>query len=62
MRSLPRVPDVRERLGELTDRAVDARGVAARDDERALLAERLLHELDEALRQAAAAAVPIAGS
>ena len=44
---LAALPDVREGFGELVDGAVHACRVAAGDDERALLAERLLHELNE---------------
>ena len=40
-------PDVRKPLGELTNGPVDAVGVAARDDERALLSEGLLHQLNQ---------------
>src|SRR5207244_7649871 len=38
-------PDVWEPLRELTDGALDAGGIAAGDNQRALLAERPLHDL-----------------
>ena len=44
---LAALPDVRKRLGELTHGARDASGIAAGDDQRALLAERFLHELNQ---------------
>ena len=44
---LAALPDVRERFGELVGGAAQPGGVAAGDDERAFLAERLLHQLDQ---------------
>src|SRR6185369_6041720 len=40
-------PDVRQALGQLGEGAIDAGRVAAGDDERALLAERFLDDLNQ---------------
>src|SRR5207253_11072396 len=40
-------PNVRKSLGELRDRAADAVGIAARDDQRVFLAEGFLDDLDQ---------------